>query len=94
MFMLRPEQGPPGGAQEEWMSSSRTFVDTMANSQACIDAGRFRPEFTDAFLVTLGFWARIHGLTSLMVSKPALAWSDDHFIDKYLETCLHGIAAR
>lgn len=92
MFMVRPEQGPEAASQDDWISQSRTFLDTVANCQACIDAGQFRPEHTDALLVTLGFWARVHGLTSLMVSKPALPWSQDPFIDQYLETCLHGIA--
>ena len=92
MFMVRPEQGPAGAAQEDWINGSRTFQDTVDNVQRCIDAGAFRPGFDNALHVTLGFWARVHGITSLMVSKPALAWSEDGFIDKYLETCLHGIA--
>lgn len=92
MFMVRPEQAPQVAGQDDWISQSRTFLDTVTNCQACIDAGQFGPEHTDALLVTLGFWARVHGLTSLMVSKPALPWSQDSFIDQYLETCLHGIA--
>jgi len=94
MFMVRPEQGPAEAAQHEWLNEARTFLDTIANVQRCIDAGAFRPEFDDALLVALGFWARVHGITSLMVSKPNLAWSEDAFIEKYLETCLHGIADR
>jgi AcrR family transcriptional regulator len=93
MFMVRPEQSPASAAQEEWVSGSQTFQQTVANVQRCIDAGAFRPEFDDALHVTLGFWARVHGITSLMVSKPVLPLSEDAFIDKYLETCLHGIAS-
>jgi len=90
MFMVRPEQGP-AAAQAEWVSESRTFQEVVANVQECIDAGMFRPEFDDALHVTLGFWARVHGITSLMVSKPMLPWSEDSFIDQYLQTCIHGI---
>jgi hypothetical protein len=60
--------------------------------QDCIDAGRFRPEHTDAFRLSLGFWAGVHGLTSLQVSKPGLPWPDDpDFIDDYADRCLRGV---
>jgi len=92
MFMLRPEKSPERAAQEEWVATSRTYQDLLADIQACISAGAFRPEFDDPHIVALGFWARVHGLTSLMVAKPTMPWSDDAFIDSYLETCLYGIA--
>jgi AcrR family transcriptional regulator len=91
MFMVRPDQGPTGAAQEQWISESRTFQDVVDNVQACIDLGAFRPEYDDALLATLGFWARVHGLTSLMVSKPNLPWSGDAFIEQYMEACIYGV---
>src|SRR5688500_8035156 len=48
MFMVRPEQGPADTAQEEWIRESRTFQEVVANVQACIDLGAFRPEYDDA----------------------------------------------
>ena len=91
MFMVRPEQGPADTAQEEWIRESRTFQEVVANVQACIDIGAFRPDYDDALLATLGFWARVHGLTSLMVSKPSLPWSGDAFIEQYMEACIYGV---
>ena len=91
MFMVRPAQGPADTAQSQWISESRTFQEVVANVQACIDLGAFRPEYDDALLATLGFWARVHGLTSLLVSKPDLPWSGDAFIGQYMEACIYGV---
>jgi AcrR family transcriptional regulator len=91
MFMTRPD-GTPLEMQEEWLRHSETFADAVRGVQDCIDAGRLRPRFTDAYRVCLGFWARVHGLTSIAVSKPFLGIDDD-FIDEYVDTTLHGIVA-
>jgi AcrR family transcriptional regulator len=90
MFMTRPEGSP--AEEEEWVRTSATFLDALKGVQECIDSGRLRPEHTDAFRTCLGFWARVHGLTSLAVSKPFLGIDDD-FIDEYVDGCLHGIVA-
>jgi AcrR family transcriptional regulator len=89
MFMTRPD-GSPTNVQEEWFRTSETFLDALQGVQACIDAGRLRPEHTDAYRVCLGFWARVHGLTSIAVSKPFLGIDDD-FIAEYIDASLHGI---
>ncbi|HEY8543396.1 MAG TPA: TetR/AcrR family transcriptional regulator [Acidimicrobiales bacterium] len=90
MFMVRPDKGP-AEAQDGWIRESRTFRDVVANVQACIDIGALRPEYDDALATTLGFWARVHGLTALMISKPSLPWSDDAFIEQYVDACLYGV---
>ena len=59
--------------------------------QDCIDAGLFRPELTDAFRLSLGFWARVHGLTSLLVSKPMMDWPEGSFVDEYVDDCIRGV---
>jgi AcrR family transcriptional regulator len=92
MFMLRPEESP-SHVMDDWVMHSRTYDDLMTNVQACIDAGRFQEGYDDASRICLGFWARVHGLVSLMISKPFLPWSQDDFIDQYLGSCLYGIAA-
>jgi AcrR family transcriptional regulator len=63
-------------------------------TQACIDAGRFRPGFTDAYRLAIGFWARVHGLTSLLIAKPQFPWpaDQDAFVDEYASICLAGVA--
>jgi AcrR family transcriptional regulator len=91
MFMTRPEVIPVD-VQEQWFSSSTAFLDALQAVQACIDAKRLRPGHTDAYRVCLGVWARVHGLTSIAVSKPFLG-IDDAFIDEYVDQSLRGIVA-
>jgi AcrR family transcriptional regulator len=91
MFMTRAEETP-----EEFkavaLRDNAAFDRVMRCVQECIDGGRLRPEFTDAYRLTIGFWARVHGLTSLMVSKPQFPWpADDEFIGEYAEICLAGV---
>jgi AcrR family transcriptional regulator len=93
MFMMLPVHTPQQAMTEEWMYGSRTFNELLDDIQACIDGGLLAEPYTEAQTVALGFWARVHGLTSLMVSKPRMAWSDDVFIDQYLRSCLFGIVA-
>lgn len=91
MFMVRPDQGPTAAAQDGWIRESRTFQEVLDNVQACIDLGALRPEYDDPLVAALGFWARVHGLTSLMISKPAMPWSDDAFIEQYVDSCVYGV---
>lgn len=93
MFMTRPEIAPVE-RQQNWLKDSTTFLGLLEVVQRCIDAGRLRPGHDDPFKVAVGMWARVHGLTSLMVSKPFLFADDrDVFLDQYMDTCLHGIVA-
>jgi AcrR family transcriptional regulator len=91
MFMTRSDL-PPERFQGEMLASSAAFGLLMSSVQECIDAGRLRPEYTDAYRLAIGMWARVHGLTSLRVSKPDMGWpDDDEFLEEYAEMCLRGI---
>lgn len=91
MFMTRADLAPEQ-FRSEMLASSDSFAILMAAVQDCIDAGRFRPEYTDAYRLSIGFWARVHGLTSLYVSKPDMDWPDiPGFIDEYADMCLRGV---
>ena len=91
MFMTRPDAAPTQ-FQGQVLAESAAFDLLMGCVRACIDAGRFRPEYTDAYRLSLGFWARVHGLTSLQVSKPGIPWPDDaDFLDDYADQCLRGV---
>jgi AcrR family transcriptional regulator len=91
MFMTRPDVAPEQ-YQGSVLAESAAFDHLMHCVQECIDAGRFRPRYTDAFSLSIGFWARVHGLTSLRVSKPGMPWPDDpDFVDDYAEMCLRGV---
>ena len=91
MFMTRPDVAPER-YQGEALAESASFDYLMECVQNCIDEKRFRPELTDAYRLSLGFWARVHGLTSLLVSKPGMPWpTDPGFIDEYADVCLRGV---
>lgn len=91
MFMTSPEAAPEQ-YQGNVLGESPSFDLLVECVQACIDAGRFRPELTDAHRLAIGFWARVHGLTSLMVSKPGMTWPDDpDFVADYADVCLRGV---
>ena len=91
MFMTRPDLAPEQ-YQGAVLAESAAFDHLMKRVQACIDADRFRPQYTDAYGLSVGFWARVHGLTSLQISKPGMPWPDDpDFVDDYAEMCLHGV---
>ncbi len=93
MFMTRPDDAPEQ-YQGNVLGESPSFEALVERVQHCIDAGRFRPELTDAHQLALGFWARVHGLTSLMVCKPGMLWPDDpEFVSGFVDVCLHGVAA-
>ena len=91
VFMTRPDLAPEQFQGME-LAESASFDMLMGCVQDCMDAGRLLPKYTDAFRLALGFWARVHGLTSLRVTKPGIAWLDDpDFVDDYAEMCLLGI---
>ena len=93
MFMTRPDV-VPSEYHGEVLATSAAFGMLLECVQDAIDAGRLRPENREAYPTALGLWARVHGLTSLRVSKPDMAWPDDPaFIRQYAETCLRGIVA-
>jgi AcrR family transcriptional regulator len=93
MFMTRPDVAPEQ-YQGPALAESAAFDHLMRYVQDCIDAGRLRPEYTDAYRLAIGLWARVHGLTSLRVSKPGMPWPDDPaFLEDYADMCLRGIVA-
>ncbi|HKA85010.1 MAG TPA: TetR/AcrR family transcriptional regulator [Acidimicrobiales bacterium] len=75
------------------LRDNAAFEQVRRCAQECIDAGRFRAGFTDAYRLAIGFWARVHGLTSLLVSKPQFPWPADReaFVAEYASICLAGV---
>ena len=62
------------------------FSRVVAAVQRCIDEGVFATQ--DAFAIACGLWTNVHGITSLLISKPGFPWPDrqmliDHSIDTY-----------
>jgi AcrR family transcriptional regulator len=93
IFMTRSDE-TPAEFQDERLADVTAFGTVMGIVQDCIDSGRFRPEYDDAARATMGFWARAHGLTSLLVTKPNFPWpDDDRFVADYMDSCLRGLLA-
>jgi AcrR family transcriptional regulator len=92
LFMTRADETPEE-YQAVVLRDNAAFDQVRRCVQDCIDTGRFRPGFTDAYGLALGFWARVHGLTSLLIAKPELPWPADReaFVDEYARTCLAGV---
>lgn len=85
MFMA-PAYATP--AQWSDLLSTGSFAGLVAGLERAIDAGVIEPQ-GDAFTTALHVWANIHGLTSLLATRPSLPWPDlDAFIDEHLVLCL------
>ena len=94
MFMGHSDHTPDQYADERVVETG-SFALVIALVQACIDAGRLRPELTDAERVAHSLWATIHGVVSLAVTKPNLpAPPVDQRIEAALDMVLHGIESR
>jgi AcrR family transcriptional regulator len=66
------------------------FSRVVAAVQRCIDEGVFVP--SDAFMVACGLWTNVHGITSLLISKPGFPWPDQHaLIDHIVDTQCKGL---
>jgi AcrR family transcriptional regulator len=91
MFLTRSDETPEE-YQYERLAELSCFGTVLGIVQDCIDAGRFRPEVSDAARATMGFWAWGHGLTSLLVTKPDFPWPEG-FVDEYMDRCLRGLLA-
>jgi AcrR family transcriptional regulator len=91
MFMGRATLTPEQYA-DEMLVESGSFAHFVQCVEACIDAGRFRPELDDAFAVTLALWAMVHGLASLVVAKPDMPGpSVNERLHLLLEIALRGV---
>jgi AcrR family transcriptional regulator len=61
------------------------FSRVVEATQRGIDEGAFVPG--DAFLMACGLWMGVHGITSLLISKPTFPWPDRETL---IEHCLDG----
>jgi AcrR family transcriptional regulator len=96
----RPEQyrilfltRPPEGWTADRILENAAFGQLLEAVQACLDAGVLAP--ANPLLVGLGLWAAVHGITSLLITKPQLPWPDvDQLVDHVVTMCVDGLAAR
>ena len=70
----------PANYTPEKMGEMAGFDHLVDNVQQCIDAGVIAAD--DAELVSVGLWALVHGVTSLLVSRPTFPWPPvDELVD-------------
>lgn len=85
MFM-----GPAYATPDQWsdLLATGSFAGLVRSIEAAAESGAVALT-VDAFTTALHVWADIHGLTSLLVARPAMPWPDlDGFIDAHLYLCL------
>ena len=96
MFMTRVELPPDVILQDE--NHGNVDRDSYAllkqTCQEAIDSGRIRPEYRDADLVAQMFWAAVHGVASLQITKaddPWMQWAGlERLADAAVDSILRG----
>jgi AcrR family transcriptional regulator len=76
----------------EKMTEMSGFAHLVANVTACMDAGQMQRD--DPELVSIGLWSLVHGVTSLLVSRPNFPWPPvDQLVEHVLSVYSKGLAA-
>ena len=71
MFMARPDSDEPRMSVEE-LAATACFGHLQDDVEAAMDAGLIPA--ADPFTVACGLWAKVHGVTSLLIAKPDFPW--------------------
>jgi AcrR family transcriptional regulator len=92
-FMTPP---PPGFAKEHYMREDsqgmRAYNCLRQGVGRCVEQGHFREKDVDA--VTQMLWAAIHGVTSLLITKPLFPWVNKNaLIDLMIDNAIQGLKA-
>jgi len=89
LFLERDE---PSGFSEEHLAGLSAFDHMAAAVATAMRAGLIRQG--DPKVVTVGLWAAVHGITSLLIAKPHFPWPPvDVVINQVLSMCGAGLAA-
>jgi AcrR family transcriptional regulator len=89
LFMGKPGEMPVD-FEETRMSRIASFDHLVQGVQRCIDAKAITAE--DPVTVAVGMWAAVHGITSLLISKPGFPWPDvERLIDHVLDVQIRGL---
>lgn len=91
LFMSRPAHTPEG-FQDERLMKSVAFGHLVAAVAGLVDAGVIAGE---PVVVAIGLWAAVHGVTSLLISKPRFPWPDvEALVEHVLRVQLEGLRQR
>jgi AcrR family transcriptional regulator len=91
LFMRNPAQTPEGFDFSR-VGNAASFGHLLEHVTRCVEAGLIGG---DPLQVSLVLWAGVHGLTSLLISKPEVPWPPaDEIIDRVCRTLIYGLAPR
>ena len=91
IFMRKPTDTPLPWQYEKIVSSS-AFGHLVQDVTRAIEAGQLEG---DPMLVSVSLWSAVHGITSLLISKPGFPWPDlDLVVDQVVRTALLGVVPR
>ena len=78
MFMTTHPPHQPDEVDREMMGNPEmdAYAFLKGAVQQAIEAGQFRPDLTDAALVSQTLWAAVHGVVSLEIAKGCDGWVD------------------
>ena len=89
LFMGKPSRTPEGFDLER-LGNAAAFGHLLEDVQRCIQAGLIEG---NPLQVSLVLWVGVHGLTSLLISKPEFPWPPvDEIAQELCRALIHGLA--
>ncbi|MGH2673230.1 MAG: TetR/AcrR family transcriptional regulator [Actinomycetota bacterium] len=91
IFMRRASDTPLPWQVEKILNAS-AFGNLLGDVRRAIDAGLIEG---DPMLVSISLWSAVHGLTSLLISKPRFPWPEvEVLVDQVARSALYGVVVR
>jgi AcrR family transcriptional regulator len=91
LFMGKPSRTPESFDLER-LGDAAAFGHLLEHVQTCVESGLITG---DPLQVSLVLWAGVHGLTSLVISKPEFPWPGiDVIAGQLCRALLYGLAPR
>jgi AcrR family transcriptional regulator len=87
LFMTRPGAGRPASGGRTALPGMTTFTHLVDVVRGCMEGGALPAG--DPFLAATGLWVGVHGITSLLISRPDFPWPD---VDRLVDQLVDGFA--
>jgi AcrR family transcriptional regulator len=93
ILFMRGGSHSPAASDEGRIRKASAFDHMVEAVGRSVDAGAF-PKGSDPFIIAVELWSVVHGLTSLIISKPTFSWPDaEALIDHLLPATCAGLQA-
>jgi AcrR family transcriptional regulator len=91
-FMMQHDMSDPDQCARARTMGEQAFASLRGAVERCAERGLI--ETDDPNCTAQVLWATIHGLTSLLITKPHYAWAErNKLIDTLIENAMHGLRA-